>query len=123
MARYLFTTWEGGGHVQPMMLVASGLRARGHQVLLLSDACNAPEAALMNLPFRPWRHAPSRPDKTAASDLLRDWEADNPAEGIQRPLRADHRRSLGPLRPPTCSRRWKPRPSTPSSPRSCCLDR
>lgn len=84
MARYLFTTWEGGGHVQPMMLVASGLRARGHQVLLLSDACNAPEAALMDLPFRPWRHAPSRPDKTAASDLLRDWEADNPAEGIQR---------------------------------------
>lgn len=82
MARFLFTTWEGGGHVQPMMLVAAGLRVRGHQVLLLSDACNAPEAALMGLPFRPWRHAPSRPDKTAASDLLRDWEADNPAEGI-----------------------------------------
>ncbi len=75
---------EGGGHVQPMMLVAAGLRERGHQVLLISDACNAPEAALMGLPFRPWRHAPSRPDKTAASDLLRDWEADNPAEGIQR---------------------------------------
>ena len=83
MARYLFTTWEGGGHVQPMMLVAAGLKARGHQVLLLSDICNAPEATLMGLPFRPWRHAPSRPDKTAASDLLRDWEADNPAEGIQ----------------------------------------
>lgn len=82
MARYLFTTWEGGGHVQPMMWVAAGLQARGHQVLLLGDACNAPEAALIGLPFRPWRHAPSRPDKTAASDLLRDWEADNPAEGI-----------------------------------------
>lgn len=84
MARYLFTTWEGGGHVQPMMLAARGLQERGHQVLLLSDACNAPEAAALGLPFRPWRHAPSRPDKTAASDLLRDWEADNPAEGIQR---------------------------------------
>lgn len=84
MARYLFTTWEGGGHVQPMMLVARGLLDRGHQVLLLSDACNGPEAAAFGLPFRPWRHAPSRPDKTAASDLLRDWEADNPAEGIQR---------------------------------------
>ena len=82
MARYLFTTWEGGGHVQPMMLVAAGLQAGGHHVLLLSDVCNAAEAALMGLPFRPWRHAPSRPDKTAASDLLRDWEADNPAEGI-----------------------------------------
>ena len=83
MARFLFTTWEGGGHVQPMMLVARGLLDRGHQVLLLSDVCNGPEAEALGLPFRPWRHAPSRPDKTAASDLLRDWEADNPAEGIQ----------------------------------------
>lgn len=83
MARYLFTTWEGGGHVQPMLLVARGLQDRGHQVLVLSDACNAPDAAAFDLPFRSWRHAPSRPDKTAASDLLRDWEADNPAEGIQ----------------------------------------
>lgn len=82
MARFLFTTWEGGGHVQPMMQVAAGLQARGHQVLLISDLCNAPDAALMGLTFRPWRHAPSRPDKSAASDLLRDWEADNPAEGI-----------------------------------------
>ncbi len=82
MARYLFTTWEGGGHVQPMLLVARGLQDRGHQVLVLSDACNAGDAAACDLPFRPWRHAPSRPDKTAASDLLRDWEADNPAEGI-----------------------------------------
>jgi len=83
MARYLFTTWEGGGHVQPMLLVARGLQDRGHQVLVLSDACNAPDAAAFDLPFRSWRHAPSRPDKTAASDLLRDWEADNPAEGIE----------------------------------------
>ncbi len=83
MARYLFTTWEGGGHVQPMMLVARGLQDRGHQVLLISDACNASEAKAFGLPFRPWRHAPSRADKTAASDLLRDWEADNPAAGIQ----------------------------------------
>lgn len=83
MARYLFTTWEGGGHVQPMMLAARGLQERGHDVLLISDACNAPEAEAFGLPFRPWRHAPSRADKSAASDLLRDWEADNPAEGIQ----------------------------------------
>jgi len=84
MARILFTTWEGGGHVQPMMLVAAGMRSRGHEVLVLSDACNAADAAALDLPFRPWRHAPSRPDKTAASDLLRDWEADNPMESVSR---------------------------------------
>jgi MGT family glycosyltransferase len=84
MANILFTTWEGGGHVQPMLLVAAGLQSRGHQVLVLSDACNAADAAALDLPFRPWRHAPSRPDKTAASDLLRDWEADNPMESVSR---------------------------------------
>ena len=84
MAHILFTTWEGGGHVQPMMLVAAGMRSRGHEVLVLSDACNAADAAALDLPFRPWRHAPSRPDKTAASDLLRDWEADNPMESVSR---------------------------------------
>lgn len=84
MARILFTTWEGGGHVQPLMLVARGLQARGHDVLVISDACNAPDADAMGLPFRFWRHAPSRPDKTAASDLLRDWEADNPMEAVTR---------------------------------------
>ncbi len=84
MASILFTTWEGGGHVQPMLLVAAGLKARGHQVMVLSDACNAGDAAALELPFRPWRHAPSRPDKSAASDLLRDWEADNPMESVSR---------------------------------------
>lgn len=84
MANILFTTWEGGGHVQPMMLVARGLLARGHSVLVLSDACNAPDAAALGLPFRAWRHAPSRADKSAASDLLRDWEASNPMESVQR---------------------------------------
>ena len=84
MASILFTTWEGGGHVQPMLLVAASLKARGHRVMVLSDACNAGDAAALELPFRPWRHAPSRPDKTAASDLLRDWEADNPMESVSR---------------------------------------
>lgn len=84
MSRFLFTTWEGGGHVQPMMLVARGLIARGHEALLLSDACNAADAAALGLPFQAWTRAPSRPNKSAASDLLRDWEADNPMEAVTR---------------------------------------
>jgi UDP-N-acetylglucosamine:LPS N-acetylglucosamine transferase len=58
MARYLFTTWEGGGHVQPMLLVARDLAERGHQVLLLSDPCNASDAAALAVPFRAWTTAP-----------------------------------------------------------------
>ncbi|HZZ37152.1 MAG TPA: glycosyltransferase, partial [Caulobacteraceae bacterium] len=82
MARFLFATWEGGGHVQPMMLVARGMAARGHQVLMLSDACNAAEAEALGVPFRAWRRAPSRPNKDPSTDPLRDWEHKTPMEVI-----------------------------------------
>ncbi len=82
MARFLFATWEGGGHVQPLMLVAKGLVDRGHEVLVLSDACNAPDAAGVGAPFRAWRTAPSRPDKSPSTDPLRDWEHKSPLEVI-----------------------------------------
>lgn len=83
MARFLFATWEGGGHVQPMLSVAAGLKARGHQVLAMSDAANAPDAAALGIDFRPWTTAPSLTDKARSGDRLRDWEADNPLQVIQ----------------------------------------
>ena len=86
MARYLFTTWEGGGHVQPMLLVARDLAARGHDVLVLSDPCNASDAAALGAPFRAWTTAPFQTGKTRADDRLKDHEADNPLAVIQRLL-------------------------------------
>lgn len=86
MARFLFTTWEGGGHVQPLLLVAQELRARGHAVLILSDACNEADAAPLDLPFRAWTTAPSQTGKSREDDRLKDHEADNPLEVIHRLL-------------------------------------
>ena len=86
MARFLFTTWEGGGHVQPMLLVARELAARGHQVLTLSDPCNAADAAALDVPFRAWTTAPFQTGKTRDDDRLKDHQADNPLEVIQRLL-------------------------------------
>jgi MGT family glycosyltransferase len=83
MSRFLFATWEGGGHVQPMLLVARGLMALGHQSLAISDACNASDAAAHGVPFQPWRTAPSREDRLPQSDPLKDWLATNPSEVIQ----------------------------------------
>jgi MGT family glycosyltransferase len=83
VARFLFTTWEGGGHVQPMLLVAQGLRDLGHPSLVLSDACNADDAAALGLPFRPWSRAPSRTDRTPESDPVKDWLASSPLQVIQ----------------------------------------
>jgi MGT family glycosyltransferase len=83
MARFLFATWEGGGHVQPMLLVARGLMSEGHQALAISDACNAPDAAAHGVPFQPWRTAPSRADRLPSSDPLKDWLAKSPLDVIQ----------------------------------------
>jgi len=86
MARFLFTTWEGGGHVQPMLLVARDLAARGHAVLALSDPCNAADADALEVPFRAWTTAPFQTGKTRDDDRLKDHEADNPLAVIQRLL-------------------------------------
>jgi MGT family glycosyltransferase len=82
MARFLFATWEGGGHVQPMLLVARGLMAAGHQALAISDACNASDAAAHGVPFQSWPTAPSREDRLPESDPLKDWLATTPQEVI-----------------------------------------
>lgn len=86
MARFLFTTWEGGGHVQPMVLVARDLASRGHAVLVLSDPCNAVDAEALDVPFRAWTTAPFQTGKTRDDDRLKDHEADNPLAVIQRLL-------------------------------------
>lgn len=83
MSRFLFATWEGGGHVQPMLLVARGLMNQGHAVLAVSDACNASDAATLGVPFEAWRSAPSRPDRSPETDPLQDWRAASPLEVIQ----------------------------------------
>jgi MGT family glycosyltransferase len=82
MTRFLFATWEGGGHVQPMLLAARGVIAAGHDALAISDACNADDAAAHGVPFQPWRLAPSRPDRSPEGDPLKDWLARSPAEVI-----------------------------------------
>jgi MGT family glycosyltransferase len=83
MSRFLFCTWEGGGHVQPMLLAAKGLAKLGHQTLIVSDACNAPEAAAHGIPFQPWRNAPSRLDRDPQTDPIKDWLARTPIETIE----------------------------------------
>lgn len=71
--RYLFTTFEGGGHVAPAMLVAARLRNRGHAVTFVSDEANRGAAAASDLPFAPWQRAPNRRYAARADDPLDDW--------------------------------------------------
>jgi len=82
--RFLFTTFEGGGHVPAPMLAARALQTLGHDVLMVSDRCNASAARTKGLPFRPWRRAPDRGALGAASEGLSDWRTRWPPAVIRR---------------------------------------
>jgi len=84
----LLTTWEGGGTVGPVVAAAAKLLARGHRVRVMSDACNRPEIEASGATFMPWMQAPSRPDRSRHSDLMRDWEATNPPDQLKRAIDA-----------------------------------
>lgn len=80
---FLLTTWEGGGNVPPLLAAARRLLARGHRVRVLSDACNRAEIEAVGAEAVSWTRAPSRPDKSAATDFLRDWEAPTPVASVE----------------------------------------
>ncbi len=79
---FLFTTFEGGGSVPPILHVAKKLIARGHRVRVMSDACNRPEAEAAGATFIPWTRAPSKPHKSREFDTWDDWSQADPAEGF-----------------------------------------
>jgi UDP:flavonoid glycosyltransferase YjiC (YdhE family) len=76
--RVLFTTYEGGGHVPPALIVARRLATRGHEVLFVSDEATRPAALKARLDFTPWRNAPNRALGGQADDPLEDWKARTP---------------------------------------------
>jgi MGT family glycosyltransferase len=82
--RFLFTTFEGGGHVPPALLVARRLRERGHEVLVLSDTANRSQAEASGLAFRNWRRAPNRQAAGRDDDPLDEWRVRWPPSVVRR---------------------------------------
>ncbi|WP_305095556.1 nucleotide disphospho-sugar-binding domain-containing protein [Croceibacterium aestuarii] len=85
--KFLVTTWEGGGSVGPALTVARKLIDAGHDVRVMSDACNRPESERTGARFVPWTRAPSRTDRHRDSEIVRDWAGATPAEGLGQVLR------------------------------------
>ena len=83
-ADFVFATWEGGGHVTPALWAARRLVDRGRRVHVVSDEATRAEAEGFGLSFAPWRTAPNRPDKDPAHEPVRDWEASDPADILDR---------------------------------------
>jgi MGT family glycosyltransferase len=84
---YLFTTWEGGGNMTPVLEVARKLAARGHRVRILGEECNRPEAEATGAAFTGWRRAPNRKDRLPESQACRDWAEATPQEGLLSTIR------------------------------------
>ena len=62
--KFLLTTLEGGGAVGPALTVARKLVAAGHDVRVMSDEVNRPEAEATGARFIPWTRAPNRIDRS-----------------------------------------------------------
>lgn len=57
MSSFLFTTWDGGGNVPPVLGVAARLQRRGHQVRVLGHPQQRAAVEAAGLPFEPYRRA------------------------------------------------------------------
>jgi len=81
---FLFCTWEGGGNVPPVLSAARKLVGRGHHVRVMAERCNREEIEAVGAEFVGYTLALNRADKTAANDIVRDWEGATPAEQLGR---------------------------------------
>ena len=84
---FLFTVWEGGGNVTPVVEAARRVAAAGHRVRVLAEECNRGEIEAAGAEFLGWKRAPNRKHRDVGSQACRDWAAATPQEGLMHVLR------------------------------------
>jgi len=84
MSDYLFTLWDGGGAVPPVLSVAAALVGRGHDVRVLADPVLRDEVSAAGAEHISWTTAPHRTVRTRESDPIRDFEARTPMGAMAR---------------------------------------
>lgn len=82
ISRLLFTTFDGGGNVAPIMGVVAKLAGRGHHVRVMSDQVNAGEVAPTGARFVSWTRAPNKSARHRDLDP-QDWAAATQEEALQ----------------------------------------
>jgi MGT family glycosyltransferase len=85
-ANFLFTTFDGGGNVTPILSTVSTLLARGHAVRVMSDECTRHEIEASGARFVPWLRAPNKPQRSRELDPP-DWTMSQ-KDGLQ--LMSEH---------------------------------
>ncbi len=76
--RFLFVLWDGGGNVNPQLIVARRLVARGHTVHVLAPRVLDARIAAAGAQFVAYRQAPEHASTSPERDLLKDWAPRTP---------------------------------------------
>jgi len=84
MSKFLFTLWDGGGEVPPMVSLARAAVGAGHDVTVLADPVLRPEVEAIGAEYRPWTEAPHKHSFSPEEDLTREWEARTPLGAFKR---------------------------------------
>ena len=91
--RFLFVLWDGAGNVQPQLVIARRLVARGHRVTVLAPRSLADRITAAGCEFSPYQRVPEHDSRSADTDLLKDWE---PLTPFGMMARTRERLSVGP---------------------------
>lgn len=78
MSRFLFTLWDGGGNVAPVLSVVAALVRRGHDVRVIADPVLRADVLTAGARHRSWATAPQREERTLSTEFVRDFEAHSP---------------------------------------------
>ena len=76
--RILVAGWDSGGGVEAVQTVVRRAAARGHQVRVLGTEGLRSRFESAGAEFRVYRYAPDNDCRSAATDLVREWEARTP---------------------------------------------
>jgi UDP:flavonoid glycosyltransferase YjiC (YdhE family) len=76
--KILVAGWDSGGGVEAVQTVVRRAGARGHQVRVLGTEGLRSRFESAGADFRVYRYAPDNDCRSAATDLVREWEARTP---------------------------------------------
>src|SRR5689334_24111207 len=76
--KILVAGWDSGGGVEAVQTVVRRAVARGHKVRVLGTEGLRSRFESAGADFRRYRYAPDNDSRSAATDLVREWEARTP---------------------------------------------
>jgi phage terminase large subunit GpA-like protein len=76
--KILVAAWDSGGGVEAVQTVVRRAVARGHHVRVLGSKGLRTRFEEAGADFRFYRYAPDNDCRSAATDLVREWEARTP---------------------------------------------